>query len=205
MASHDQQSKMSDVIKERSMSLPVHVWHSKRSSSIGRLNNRRSVQIQLTCTLLSQQSMEPKNGVSFPSSVLMQVAIMNGDQHEMHKHISKFGTGIIDEREPSGLPPVMRAIFEGQIDSLQLLIDAGADLTVCDPEKWNVLHVAAAMDDYEAAALIISSCSDATKLTLLQAQNACGEKPVDLTEDKEIIQLVSPKPCHMHVIAQTRN
>ena len=148
--------------------------------------------------------MKPKNGVKFPSSVLMQVAIMNGDEHEMHKLISNFGTGIIDEREPSGLPPVMRAIFEGQIRSLQVLIDAGADLTACDTEDWNVLHVAAAMDDYEAAELIISSCSNAP--ALLQAQNVCGEKPVDLAEEKEIKQLLSPKhDCHIHVVAKTRN
>ncbi len=45
----------------------------------------------------------------------------------------------------------MRAIFEGESDALKMLIDAGADISLCDPEDWNVLHVAAAMDDYEAA------------------------------------------------------
>ena len=118
----------------------------------------------------------------------MQQAVTNGDLSEIRQLINDFGASALDEREPSGLLPVMRAIFEGQIDSLQLLIDAGADLTACDPEDWNVLHVAAAMDDYEAAELIICSCKQSA--SMVQSENMCQERPIDLAENVEMARLL---------------
>ena len=79
-------------------------------------------------------------------------------------------------------------MFEGDSDALKMLIDAGADISLCDPEDWNVLHVAAAMDDYEAAELILCSYKDID--SLVNRENMLGERPIDLAESIEMARLL---------------
>ena len=119
----------------------------------------------------------------------MQQAVTDGDVREIRQLISDFGCKAVEEREPSGLPPVMRAIFEGQTECLKLLVDAGADLTARDPEKWSCLHVAAAMDDVEAAEFIVTSCEKGV-VYLTQSRNIDGERPIDLAESVEMVRIL---------------
>lgn len=182
----------------RSKSLPVQVLQTKRRASIDRLNRdfRLSLQIQLTATLMSSQSEdEPKiekrsSSIKFDPAIDMQVAVTNGDEDEMKQLILEHGIDIIDRKEPTGLPPVMRAIFEGELSSLQLLIDSGANLMAHDQENWNVLHVAAAMDDFESTEVIIASLPHRNLLLLLEEENVGGQKPVDLAEDEDMIKFL---------------
>ncbi len=118
----------------------------------------------------------------------MQLAVTNGDQSEIKQLVEDFGHETLNVKEPSGLTPVMRAIFEGESDALKMLIDAGADISLCDPEDWNVLHVAAAMDDYEAAELILCSYKDID--SLVNRENMLGERPIDLAESLEMARLL---------------
>lgn len=123
-----------------------------------------------------------KKSVKFPSSVLMQQAIAEGDVQEMKQLVAQYGSGLIQEPEPSGLPPVMRAIFECQHNSLKYLVESGADLNAQDQEGWNTLHVAAAMDDLEAARFVVENSHNA----LTHARNADGARPIDLAESVEM-------------------
>ena len=116
----------------------------------------------------------------------MQQAIAECDLQEMKTLVSQYGNAVINEPEPSGLPPVMRAVFECQLDSLKFLVEAGADLTAQDQEGWNALHVAAAMDDLEAARYILQRCSE----NVSQLSNREGERPVDLAESVEMVTLL---------------
>ena len=116
----------------------------------------------------------------------MQQAIAEGDVQEMKQLVSQYGSAVINEPEPSGLPPVMRAVFECQLDSLKFLVEAGADLTAEDQEGWNSLHVAAAMDDLEAARYILQCCSE----NVAQMNNREGERPIDLAESVEMVTLL---------------
>ncbi len=182
----------------RSKSLPVQVLQTKRRASIDRLNRdfRFSLQIQLTATLMSSKSeQEPKiekrsSSIKFDPAIDMQVAVTNGDEDGIKELISEHGRGIVDRKEPTGLPPVMRAIFEGQLNSLQLLLDSGADPMVHDQENWNVLHVAAAMDDFESTEVIIASLLHRNLLLLLEENNLGEQKPVDLAEDEDMIKFL---------------
>ena len=160
-----------------------------RKISLERLNKRRkSLPVLPTIEALEKEKRKIKKGVHFPLGVLMQQAVTNGDLDEIKQLQKDFGHSALDEKEPSGLPPVMRAIFEGQLDSLQMLIDSGADLAARDPEDWNILHVAAAMDDYEAAQLIICSIKDID--SMVNAVNMAGEKPIDLAENVDMARLL---------------
>ena len=127
-----------------------------------------------------------RKGVKFPPSVLMQQAITEGDLQEIKQLITDYGSNVVEEREPSGLPPVMRCVFESQLHSLKLLVEAGADLTTRDEENWTALHVAAAMDDLDAAEFIVQRCKDG----LTQIRNVDGERAIDLSESVEMARML---------------
>ena len=156
---------------------------SKRRKSLPVLPSYLSV-----LTMTSSEKKKQRKGVKFPLGVLMQQAVTDGDVQEIRQLITEHGLQAIEEREPIGLPPVMRAIFEGQLGCLKLLIDAGADLTVRDPENWTPLHVAAAMDDVEAAEMILSSCKSMGHL--LETKNVDAERPIDMAESVEMARLL---------------
>ena len=120
--------------------------------------------------------------VKFHSNVLMQWAITDGDVEEMKQLINAYGRKVVNEPEPTGLFPVMRCVFEGQLECLCLLLEYEADLTVQDSEKWTALHVAASMDDVDAAKVILDNC----RTCLTQVCNGDGERPIDLAESTEM-------------------
>ena len=148
--------------RRRSINLPVTVWP--------------------TFILNMDKAKSKKKTVKFPSSVLMQQAISEGDVQEMKQLVTQYGSGLVLEPEPSGLPPVMRAIFECQQNSLKCLVEFGADLSAQDQEGWNSLHVAAAMDDLEAARYIVQN----SRTALTQVRNVDGARPIDLAESVEM-------------------
>lgn len=159
-----------------------------RSNIKSKDKRRRSVTLPISrpSYLESATATPRRKGVHFPVSVLLQQAITEGDLLEVKQLIKDYGNIVVEEREPSGLPPVMRAIFEGQLESLKLLVGNGADLTTTDPEGWTALHVAAAMDDIEAATFVISACNE--PLTCIR--NADCQRPVDLAESPEMARLL---------------
>lgn len=133
-----------------------------------------------------------RKGVHFPVSVLLQQAITEGDMKEIRELVREHGNVVVEEREPSGLPAVMRAIFEGQLESLKLLVSVGAELTARDPEGWNVLHVAAAMDDIDAAKYVVRACNE----PLTQIRNADGQRAIDLAESPEMARFLLQVDLH---------
>ena len=155
----------------------------------GVAKRRRSVNLPLNYLIAAmsntsnlQPDQKKKRRVRFPSSVLMQQAVTDGDLQEIKQLIGERGVAAVNEREPSGLPPVMRAVFEGQLQSLRLLVEAGADLSARDQEGWNALHVASIMDDCKAAELVLK----ASKEDLTRVYSVEGERPIDLAESPEM-------------------
>ena len=149
------------------------------SGSVKRKSVIRSAQFEPNTT-------KRRKGVHWPVSIIMQQAITDGDLEQIRELISEHGNKTLIESEPSGLFPVMRAVFETQLDSLKLLVEKGADLTARDPQGWNVLHVAAAMDDLEAAEFVITSCNE----SLTSVYNADEERPIDLADSVEMARLL---------------
>ena len=117
----------------------------------------------------------------------MQQAISDGDVQEMKCLITDYGKDVVNVPEPTGLPPVMRCVFEGQMAPLLLLVAAGADLAAQDSENWTALHVAASMDDKYAAKLILNLC----KTCLISVRNVDGETPIDLAESNDMANLLN--------------
>lgn len=156
---------------------------SKRRRSVTLPLSRPGFMVEQTAARMKKQG---RKGVHFPVSILLQQAITEGDVEEIQQLIREHGNKVVLELEPSGLPPVLRAVFEGQVEALKLLVDSGAELATQDPEGWNVLHVAAAMDDLEAATYILHSCNE----SLTQVRNLDGQRPMDLAESPDMAKLL---------------
>ncbi len=139
----------------------------------------------IAMTQRSEEKLKKRKGVKFPPSVLMQQAITEGDVQEVRQLLCKHGSNIAGAREPSGLPPVMRCVFESKTHCLKLLVEAGADITARDEENWTALHVAAAMDDIEAATFIVK-----TDASVTEVRNVDGERPIDLAESVAMARLL---------------
>ena len=153
---------------------------------------RKSITLPASCSIYLRtmtqlaDKKKKRKSVKFPTTVLMQQAIMDGDVQEMKQLIGDYGSRVASECEPSGLPPVMRCVFESQLAPLRLLVEAGADLAAEDSENWTVLHVAAAMDDLDAANFVLQHC----KHNQTQVRNVDGERPIDLAESTEMAKLL---------------
>jgi hypothetical protein len=135
-----------------------------------------------------------KKKVRFTPNVLMQQAITDGNQGEIEGLVCEFGLRILDEPEPSGISPAMRCVFESQLEALKVLVDAGADLTAQDGENWTVLHVAASMDDLEAAKFVLNQC----KQCLTHVRNVDGERAIDLAESTDMARLLLEADLRSH-------
>ena len=132
------------------------------------------------------QKKKPKRSVKFPSSVIMQQAIIDGDVQELKQILEERGSCVANEREPGGLYPAMRCVFESQLDALKVLVEAGADLSAQDDGEWTVLHVASSMDDLDAARFVLNQC----KRSLTHVRNVDGERPIDLAESADMARLL---------------
>jgi len=88
---------------------------------------------------------------------IQQVVTEAEVEEEFKDLLQKHGNKTVEEREPNGLPPIMRAIFEDQMECLKVLLEAGANLTAQDWEEWNALYVASAIDNLEAAKIILQA------------------------------------------------
>lgn len=179
----------SQDIRQRRISLErISTKNQKRRQSLPVLPSYLTLNLGKKSSLKKHKKGGPRKGVSFPLGIMMQQAVADGDLQGIKKLIETHGSSAVEEREPNGLPPIMRAIFEGQIASLKFLLDAGADVTARDPEHWNSLHVAAAMDDYEAAEMILNAAGKRQDMT--SSENVDGERPIDLAESLEMAVLL---------------
>ena len=163
------------------------------------MRKSRDLNLHNLTQITSDEKKVQRKAVKFPSNILLQQAITDGDVQEVKKLIREYGQHIVNEPEPSGLSPVMRCVFEDQLAPLRLLVEAGADLTTRDGENWTVLHVAASMDDTEAAKLILKH----SKKCLTQARNEDGERPIDLAESMDMARILLEEDLAQKVIDTT--
>ena len=139
-----------------------------------------------TTAIDSIRRRKQQKSVRFQPEVLMQQAITDGDQKDILQLISKYGSGVANAREPSGLSPAMRCVFESRMASLRILVQAGADLSHRDSENWTVLHVATSMDDVPAAKFILKRCKE----DLTQLRSVDDQRPIDLAQSPEMVRLL---------------
>ena len=122
-----------------------------------------------------------KKRVSFPVNIMLQQAITDGDKEEVKKTCKVYGKNVLDLKDPTGMPLLLRAIFEDQIECFQLMVNEGADLLVTDQEGWNALHVAVSLEDMDAIELLLQH-----KPELINSRTINGMRPIDVCESNEV-------------------
>ena len=137
----------------------------------------------IALTSLSNKNMAKttKRGVTFPVNVMLHQAITDGDNEEIKKIICKHGKNVLDLKDPTGMPLLLRAIFEDQIECFQLMVNEGADLLVTDEEGWNALHVAVSLEDIDAIELLLQH-----KPELINSRTIDGLRPINVCESNEV-------------------
>ena len=132
-------------------------------------------------TSLSNKGTKAKRGVTFPVNVMLQQAIADGDKEEIKKIIKQHGKSVLGLKDPTGMPLLLRAIFEDQIECFQLMVNEGADLLAADEEGWNALHVAVSLEDMDAIELLLQH-----KPELINSRTIDGWRPINVCESNEV-------------------
>ena len=122
-----------------------------------------------------------KKNVTFPVNVMLQQAIVDGDNEEIMKIISKRGKNVLDLKDPTGMPLLLRAIFEDQIECFQLMVNEEVDLLAADEEGWNALHVAVSLEDTDAIELLLQHQPE-----LIYSRTIDGMRPINVCESNEV-------------------
>ena len=132
-------------------------------------------------TSITNGNTKSKRGVTFPVNVMLQQAITDADNGEITKIIDKHGKNVLDLKDPTGMPLLLRAIFEDQFECFQLMLSKGADLLAVDQQGWNALHVAVSLEDTDAIELLLQH-----KPELINARTIDGLRPINVCESNEV-------------------
>ena len=132
-------------------------------------------------SLTSLKTTKPKKRVAFPVNVVLQQAITAGDIEEVKKICKLHGKNVLDRKDPTGMPLLLRAIFEDQTECFQLMVNEGADLLAVDEEGWNALHVAVSLEDTDAIELLLQHQPE-----LINSRTIDGLRPINVCESNEV-------------------
>ena len=144
-------------------------------------SKRLSETLKALTSLNSRSVKGLKRSVTFPVNVMLQQAITDGDKQEIKKIIYKHGKSVLDLKDPTGMPLLLRAIFEDQFECFQLMVSEGADLLAVDEEGWNALHVAVSLEDINAIELLVQH-----KPELINSRTVDGLRPINVCESNEV-------------------
>ena len=93
----------------------------------------------------------------------LHAAAAKGDVAEIRKLAA--GRADLNARDARGRTPLMVAAFQKQRDAARALVDAGADLNLLEHQAYDVITIAAVLDDVEMVKLAIASGGNARAVT----------------------------------------
>ena len=128
-----------------------------------------------------KKNAKAKKSVTFPVNVMLQQAITDGDDEEITKIINKHGKNVLDLKDPTGMPLLLRAVFEDQVECFQLMVSEGVDLLAADDEGWNALHVAVSLEDTDTIELLLQH-----KPELINSRTIDGLRPINVCESNGV-------------------
>lgn len=132
---------------------------------------------------LSRSPLRSPKQVSFPSDVLLDVAITNDDFVEAC-HLIKSRKVDLNRFGANGLSPLHRAAIEGSCECLQLLLDQGANINIKDDRGWTPLHDAVFHGHVGCAMILIRKGAD------LDAETNKFQTPLVLARGNDVILVI---------------
>ena len=93
----------------------------------------------------------------------------------------------INETDENGMTLLMWACDRGHLDIVKYILGLGADVNKRDSEGQTCLHYAVSCDYLEIIKILLESKVESN------VEDDEGQKPIDLTQNKEIIQLLQQK------------
>lgn len=102
------------------------------------------------------------------------------------KVLLKYGGDSIrlNEKNKLGLSALQQSCFNGNLQLVMLLLDAGASMELKDENGWTALHFAVAADKCCVVRFLINSCADFTVMT------DAGQLPIDLAKSDGMVLLL---------------
>ena len=91
----------------------------------------------------------------------------------------------IDQKDENEMSLLMWACDRGHLEVAKYLIELGADVNKQDADGQTCLHYASACDYKEIVQALLNAKADAN------IEDSDGQKPIELTQNKEIIQLLN--------------
>lgn len=173
---------------------PIPDWEREGSPDVykkGTIQRRRAFIAKRPSDALYQphkprEERKPAKVVRFSLDAVLQQVITDGDVEEFKRLLDDHGRDLAMECDSTGELLTIRAVVHSQHEILQLLIDAGADLTAVDCEGWTVLHAAVVRDELECAKAILKTPE--AKLTNSRALRSL--RPMDIARSKEMASLL---------------
>ncbi|XP_059200003.1 protein phosphatase 1 regulatory subunit 27b [Centropristis striata] len=139
-----------------------------------------------TCDIrFKTSSSPPLKSVHFPNDVLFLDYVRHGELERIGRFL-RAGRVDLDTVYLSGMAALHEAVLSGNLETVKLLVEHGADVHQRDEEGWTPLHMACSDGFPHIARFLLSVGADP------QLENDCGEKPADLIEEdnKELLELM---------------
>ena len=136
---------------------------------------------EAAASLTTLKTAKPKKKVAFPVNVMLHQAIVAGDKEEVKKICKVYGKNVLDLKDPTGMPLLLRAILEDQTGCFLLMVNEGADLLVTDGEGWNALHLAISLENMDAIQLLLQHQPE-----LINSRTFDGLRPINVCESNKV-------------------
>jgi len=118
---------------------------------------------------------------------LYGAASMGGTQGlKLVATVINYGQSIdLDSRDNTGKTALHRAVVQGHIETIKVLVSAGADLDALDEHKRSPLHFAVASEQVDLVQILVQGGGNA------HVKDVQGQTPIDMARKKEMAAILT--------------
>ena len=165
----------------------------KRCPMASATKTRRSSILVLPSSSAERRK-RPKRQVSWPSSLLFESAVREGDIEEVKSVLTARPREVeLDCLLSSGVTALHQSVLDENPTLTKILLEHGASVDHRDVDGWTPLHAAAAMTATECVELLIDARAD------VYARTEDGELPLDLVDVEDSSSGVV---CLKHIVVR---
>lgn len=122
--------------------------------------------------------------ISFKDETILHAAVMDSDNREIWKVLTKSPKLSINLHMKNGLAPLHQCVLNKNVDGVKILLWFQADPDVADSDGYTCLHWASVCGYIDIASMLLVHQAN------LFAQTPDGEMPIDLALDAQILRFL---------------